>query len=451
MDNDNDFKDVKLRVKDALKDDVARGIARIDPMVIKELNLRNGNIVQIYHPTSEKKTAAILFPGKAEDKGNKIIRMDPSLRRNLDASINDIVMIRKIDAGEAERVTFAGLEETVILRNSQQLAKKLENRVITKGDILSFYSMGRRVDIVVTNFFPKSEAVRIHLDTKIILSEKSQKQIIESEKAKVTYEDIGGLKKQIQEINELITLPLNHPELFKRLGKYPPKYIIFSGPSGTGKTLLSKAIAYETKVHFINLDLTEIISKFHGQSEKNLKHVFEEAKENSPSIICIDDIELFCPKESVIHEHIERTTFNQLLLSLDEANTIKDLFVIGITNKIEEIHRSLLSSGRFSKILQFNLPLEEERFDILKIHVKKMPIKEDLDLKIIAKRTNGFSGADIEALLQEAMMLAVRENLPKFDLLKPIPPKILNNIYIGMDHFLTAISQIEQKINLLKD
>jgi len=171
----------KLRVKDAFKEDAGRGIVRIDPDIEAELNLRTGDVIEISHPTVNMKTAALLYPGRREDKGTGIIRIDPSLRRNINTSLDEIVEIRKIEAALATRVTFAGLEETVIIRNSQQLARKLENRVITKGDILSFYAMGRRVDLVVVEYSPKAEAVRIHLDTKVILSEKSHKEITEKE------------------------------------------------------------------------------------------------------------------------------------------------------------------------------------------------------------------------------------------------------------------------------
>ncbi len=433
----------KLRVKDALKDDVARGIARIDPMVIKEFNLRTGDIVQIYHPTSEKKTAALLFPGRAEDKGNKIIRMDPSLRRNLGASIDDIVMIRKIDAGEAERVTFAGLEETVILRNSQQLAKKLENRVITKGDILSFYSMGRRVDLIVIDFFPKSEAVRIHLDTKVVLSEKSHKEIIELEKARVTYEDIGGLEDEIQKIREMIELPIRHPELFKRIGIDPPKGVLLHGPPGTGKTLLARAVAYETDAHFITISGPEIMSKFYGQSEENLRRLFDEAKENSPAIVFIDELDSIAPKRGEVSGEVERRVVAQLLSLMDGLEGRGEIIVIGATNRVNDIDPALRRPGRFDREIEIGVPDTEGRYEILLIHTRGIPLYEDVELRQIAEKTHGFVGADVEALAKEAAMLSIREILPKINLDKPIPPKILNSIQIKMSHFVSSLNSIE--------
>ncbi|MFW9880807.1 MAG: AAA family ATPase, partial [Candidatus Thorarchaeota archaeon] len=244
--------------------------------------------------------AALLYPGKDEDRGSNSIRIDSSLRRNLSASLDDIVEIQKIDASLADRITFAGVEESVILRRSEQLVRMLENRVITKGDILSFNAMGRRIDFIVVDFFPKAAAVRIHLDTKITISEKTHKELVELESRRVTYEDIGGLEEEIQKIREMIELPIRHPELFKRIGIDPPKGVLLHGPPGTGKTLLARAVAYETEAHFITISGPEIMSKFYGQSEENLRKLFEEAKDMAPSIIFIDELDSIAPKRGEV-------------------------------------------------------------------------------------------------------------------------------------------------------
>ncbi|MHA1703830.1 MAG: AAA family ATPase, partial [Promethearchaeota archaeon] len=220
----------QLKVKDAFKEDVGRGLVRLDPDVVQTLKLKTGDVIEISHPLSEKKTAALIYPGKNEDKGSGTIRIGPSLRRNLSASLDDIVEIRKIDAALADKITFAGLKEAIFTRKSQQLARTLENRVVTKGDILSFYaSANKRVDLVVIDYTPNSRAVRIHLETEIIISEKSHREIIELEKSRVSYEDIGGLEEEIQKIREMIELPIRHPEIFKRIGIDPPKGVLLHG------------------------------------------------------------------------------------------------------------------------------------------------------------------------------------------------------------------------------
>ena len=235
----------KVRIKDAFKEDAGRGIVRIDPEIVSNLNLRVGDVIKIIHPVVNKKTVASLSTGKNEDKGKKIIRMDPSLRRNLGASIDDLVEIKKISVDNANTITFAGLDNSLIPRDPQALARKLENRAITKGDSLSFYAMARRIDLVVVDYTPNSEAVKIRLDTKILFSEKSTQEINEIKKkeityegisdleqrlqeihGKITYEDIGGLEDAIQKIREMIELPIRHPELFERIGIDPPKGVL---------------------------------------------------------------------------------------------------------------------------------------------------------------------------------------------------------------------------------
>ena len=433
----------KVKIKDAYKIDAGRGRIRIDPDLIKELNLRTGDVVEILHPAAEKKTAALLYPGKEEDRGTNSIRIDSSLRRNLNASLDDIVEIRKIEASLAERITFAGLEESIILRTPQQITQILENRVVTKGDIISFNAMGRRIDFVVIDYHPKAEAVRIYLDTKITISEKTHKEFEELERRKVTYEDIGGLEEEIQKIREMIELPIRHPELFKRIGIDPPKGVLLHGPPGTGKTLLARAVAGETDAHFITISGPEIMSKFYGQSEENLRKVFEEAKENSPSIIFIDELDSIAPKRGEVTGEVERRVVAQLLSLLDGLEGRGEIIVIGATNRVNDIDPALRRPGRFDREIVIGVPDTDGRYEILLIHTRGMPLYKDVDLRLIAEKTHGFVGADVESLAKESAMLAIREILPKINLDKPIPPEILMDLQIKMNHFETALTSIE--------
>ncbi len=433
----------KVKIRDAYKIDAGRGRIRIDPDLIRELNLRTGDVVEILHPAAEKKTAALLYPGKEEDRGTNSIRIDSSLRRNLNASLDDIVEIRKIEASLAERITFAGLEESIILRTPQQITQILENRVVTKGDIISFNAMGRRIDFVVIDYHPKAEAVRIHLDTKITISEKTHKEFEELERRKVTYEDIGGLEEEIQKIREMIELPIRHPELFKRIGIDPPKGVLLHGPPGTGKTLLARAVAGETDAHFITISGPEIMSKFYGQSEENLRKVFEEAKENSPSIIFIDELDSIAPKRGEVTGEVERRVVAQLLSLLDGLEGRGEIIVIGATNRVNDIDPALRRPGRFDREIVIGVPDTDGRYEILLIHTRGMPLYKDVDLRLIAEKTHGFVGADVESLAKESAMLAIREILPKINLDKPIPPEILMDLQIKMNHFETALTGIE--------
>ena len=433
----------KVKVKDAFKQDAGRGIIRVDPELSSLQGWKTGDVIEIWHTQTLEKTAALLYPGRAEDQSSGIIRLDASLRRNLGASLDDIVSIRKIDAALAERVVFAGVEEAVILRNSQQLASKLENRVITKNDILSFYAYGRRVDLIVVNFSPKADAVRIHIKTKVELSEKSHKELVQIEKSRVTYEDIGGLEDEIQKIREMIELPIKHPELFTRIGIDPPKGVLLHGPPGTGKTLLARAVAYETDAYFITISGPEIMSKFYGQSEENLRKIFEEAKENAPSIIFIDELDSIAPKRGEVTGEVERRVVAQLLSLMDGLEGRGEVIVIGATNRVNDIELALRRPGRFDREIEIGVPNTDGRLEILLIHTRGIPLTKDVNLKEIADKTHGFVGADVEALAKEAAMLAIRKILPSLNLDEPIPPEVLNDIRISSKNLHDALNSIE--------
>ncbi|NVM43970.1 MAG: CDC48 family AAA ATPase [Candidatus Lokiarchaeota archaeon] len=451
----------KGRIKDAFKEDAGRGIVRIDPEIISNLHLKVGDVIEIFHPVGNKKTVASLSTGKNDDKGKKIIRLDPSLRRNLGASIDDIVEFKKIQVDIANTITFTGLDNSLIPRDPQALSRKLENRVITKGDSLSFYAMARRIDLLVVDYTPNSEAVKIRLDTKIFFSEKSTQENNKLEKkivyegisdfeqrlqeiqGKITYEDIGGLEDTIQKVREIIELPIRHPELFERIGIDPPKGVLLHGAPGTGKTLLAKAVAYETDAYFINISGPEIMSKFFGQSEENLRKRFEEAKNNAPSIIFLDELDSIAHRSDDNKDQVESRVVAQLLSLMDGLEGRGEVIVIGATNKVNNIDIALRRPGRFDREIEIKVPDTKGRYEVLLIHTRGMPLNNDIDLNLIAEKTHGFVGADIKALCKEAAMLAIREIIPDIDLDKPIPEELLNKLIIKITHFITALNSIE--------
>ncbi|MFX1408378.1 MAG: AAA family ATPase, partial [Promethearchaeota archaeon] len=416
----------KVRIKDAFKEDAGRGIVRIDPDLISKLNFKIGDVIEINHPLARKTTVALLSTSKEEDKGKGIIRLDPSLRRNLNASIDDLVEIRSIEASLAESVTLTGLNDSLIPRDPQVLARKLEKRVITKGDNLSFYAMGHRIDLVVIDYIPSTNAVKIALDSKIKFTEKTSidiehkkpkikyEQITDYEaklqkiRDRITYEDIGGLEDSIQKIREIIELPIRHPELFERIGIQPPKGVLFHGPPGTGKTLLAKAVAFETDAHFITVSGPEIMSKFFGQSEENLRNIFEEAKEKAPSIIFLDELDSIAPKREEGKNQVESRVVAQLLSLMDGLEGRGEVIIIGATNKINNVDIALRRPGRFDREIEIKVPSMNGRYEILLIHTRGMPLEKEIDLELIAEKTHGFVGADIKALCKEAAMLAIR-------------------------------------------
>src|SRR2546422_7326504 len=432
-------KTATLRVVDALQRDVGRGIARIDPKVVDELGLTSGDVVQI---TGKRKTNALSWPAHQEDYGKGIIRIDGYLRNNAGVSIDDKVTIRKIDAKIAERLTLAPTEPLRIVGGEEYLAQYLEGRVLSRGDYVPINIMGRKIDLVVTNTAPNAEAVIITENTEILVGE----QVKEPVRAipKISYEDIGGLRPVIQKVREMIELPLRHPELFERLGVEAPKGVLLHGPPGTGKTLLARAVASETNANFTSLGGPEIMSKFYGESEERLREVFKEAQENAPSIIFIDEIDSIAPKREEVTGEVEKRVVSQLLSLMDGLQSRGKVVVIGATNRVNAIDPALRRPGRFDREIEIGVPDRDGRLEVLQIHTRGMPLAEDVDLKKLADVTHGFVGADLEALVKEAAIRALRRILPEMDLeAENIPAEVLNKIIVRMSDFQEALKEVQ--------
>ena len=427
-----------LKVDEARSRDVGRGIARIDPEAAKEMGLVAGDVIII---EGKKKTACIYWPGYPEDAGKGNIRIDGTTRRNAGVGIDDKVRVRKAQAKRAERVTLAPTEELRIVGAEGYLLQLLNGHVVTKGDIIELNIMGRKLDLVVTSFSPASEAVIIGDTTEIKISEKPVKE--ETKIPRVTYEDIGGLENEIKMVREMIELPLKHPELFERLGIEAPKGVLLHGPPGTGKTLLAKAVANETNANFYSLSGPEIMSKYYGESEENLRNVFKEAQENAPSIIFIDEIDSIAPKREEVHGEVERRVVAQLLALMDGLEERGKVVVIGATNRINAIDPALRRPGRFDREIEIGIPDKKGRKEILHIHTRGMPLAKDVDLDKIAEMTHGYSGADLAALCKEAAIRALRRVLPEIDLeADKIPAEILNKIEVTEKDFYDAFKSM---------
>ncbi len=429
----------ELKVEEAKARDVGRGIARIDPEVAKEMGLVAGDVILI---EGEKRTAAIYWPGYPEDAGQGIIRIDGTTRRNAGVRIDDKVKIKKIEAKEANKVTFAPTEELRIIGAESYLSHVLEGRVITKGDAIEFNIMGRRVDLIVKSYSPPADAVVISDSTEITVSDKPVKEE-ELKIPRVTYEDIGGLKDEIRQVREMIELPLKHPEIFERLGIEAPKGVLLHGPPGTGKTLLAKAVANETNANFYSLSGPEIMSKYYGESEENIRKIFKEAQENAPSIIFIDEIDSIAPKREEVKGEVERRIVAQLLALMDGLQERGKVVVIGATNRINAIDPALRRPGRFDREIEIGIPDKKGRREILEIHTRGMPLAEDVNLDKLAEITHGFSGADLAALCKEAAIRALRRVLPEIDLeTDKIPAEILNKIEVTDKDFYDAFKSM---------
>ncbi len=445
MPNAKKKKEVYARISDSRRRDAGRGFARLDPIIQKELDLHAGDGIELKNPVTDKKTAALVMHGYSEDADSGIIRIDGSLRLNLKASIDERILIRKIEVHPAQNIQFAPLDRPINVRDPNIFARVLENRVVMQGDLITFDLMSGPVYFVVKGFAPKKDAVQINRNTQVeILKRPVESKELERTIPRTTYEDLGGLADVIQKIREMIELPLRHPEIFNRLGIQPPKGLLLHGPPGTGKTFLARAVANETDAYFITLSGPEIMSKFYGQSEENLRKVFREAQENAPAIIFIDEIDSISPKREEVQGEVERRVVAQLLSLMDGLDPRENVVVIGATNRVNAIDEALRRPGRFDREIEIGVPDKEGRLEILQIHTRGMPLGNDVDLKFLAEKSHGFVGADLQALSKEAGMIALRRILPEINLDEEvISPEILEKLNISYNDFEIALANIE--------
>ncbi|MCD6126410.1 MAG: CDC48 family AAA ATPase [Thaumarchaeota archaeon] len=432
-------KEVQLRVAEARQRDIGRKIARLDSRAIRELGLSPGDLVEII---GKRSTLAIVWPPYKEDDGMGLIRIDGEVRRNAGVSVGDYVRVAKANAKPATKIVLAPFESLPFVGDFARIVRsQLLNLPVMKGDIIVIPVLGMGVELKVTSTSP-TNAVIVTENTIVEVSTTPVRRV--EEVGGVTYEDIGGLHEELQRIREMVELPLKHPELFRHLGIDPPKGVILYGPPGCGKTLIAKAIANETGAHFISINGPEIMSKFYGESEARLREVFQEAEQNAPSIIFIDELDAIAPKRGEVTGEVERRVVSQLLTLMDGLKTRGQVIVIGATNRIEAVDPALRRPGRFDREIRIGVPDRNGRKEIFQIHTRRMPLAEDVDLDELADITHGFTGADIAALCREAAMSALRRFLPKIDLEREtIPAEILEQIKVTREDFTNALRIVQ--------
>jgi len=458
---------------EAVQDDVNRGIVKVDSSFMKQIGVAPGDAVEI---KGERVTGAIVDRAYPGDIGLNIIRMDGNIRRNARTSIGEIVTVRKADIKIAKKVIIAPATKGVMIKAAPQLFKQgLLGKVVAKGDIVSL-GRGRRrthyqgsadvndifsmmesqfagfgfgdLKFVVVDTNPRKEVVIIANETEVEFNPQAV-ELKEEEGLNlgVNYEDIGGLKEEIKKVREMVELPLKHPEIFEKLGIEAPKGVLLHGPPGTGKTLLAKAVASETNSHFIVINGPEVISKFYGESEANLRKKFEEAEQNAPSIIFFDEIDAIATKREETRGDVEKRVVAQLLGLMDGLKSRGKVIVLAATNMPNSLDIALRRPGRFDREIEIGVPDKEGRLDILKIHTRNMPLAKNVALKDIAKITHGFVGADLNMLAKEAAMIVLRHILPELKLEgvndeDPIPQEILEKLVIAQKDFIEALKVV---------
>ncbi|UYP47725.1 VCP-like ATPase [Candidatus Lokiarchaeum ossiferum] len=440
--NPNGFRRIKLKVQEARKRDVGRSIIRLDSATMKDLDVNTGDIIEIQG--KEQSTAAIAWPAYPQDQGLGIIRIDSRVRKNANIGIDEFVNILKVEEAIAKSVVLAPISLKIKpnTRFESFVKRKLLNFPITKGDLI-YINIGMTKEIVFRITSIKPAGISLVKQSTILSINESTVDEIPQGIAYITYEDIGGLDREIQLVREMVELPLKHPELFKRLGIDPPKGVLLRGPPGCGKTLLAKAVANESQAHFISINGPEIMSKFYGESEKKLRGLFKEAEEKNPSIIFIDEIDAIAPKRENVTGEVERRVVAQLLALMDGLESRGRVVIIGATNRPNAVDPALRRPGRFDRELEIKVPGENGRLEILQIHTRKMPLDEDVKLQEVARVSHGYVGADIASLVRETGMCALRRYLPEINLEdEEVDPDILDHMFVEKDDFDKAFKEI---------
>ncbi len=432
-----------LRVAEAKPRDVGRGIARIDPHDMEKIGVEVGDIVQV---EGKRKTAAKIMPAYPEDRGKSLIQMDGLLRGNAQVSLDEKVTVQKTSFLPADKIVLNPLTLVRSIsreRDTRYIGTLLDGLPLVEGDAIRANLFGTRSqDFTVISAVPKG-VVLVHARTKIEVKDKVE---AKTGNFKISYEDIGGLGEELHRIREMIELPLKYPQVFERLGIDAPKGVLLHGPPGCGKTLIARAVANETAAYFTHITGPEIMGKFYGESEGRLRSVFEEAKENAPSILFIDEIDAIAPKREEMggEKQVERRVVAQLLALMDGLESRGEIIVIGATNIPNSLDPALRRPGRFDREIAISIPDHKGRLEILHIHTRGMPLAQDIDLEKLSQITHGFVGADLEALCREAAMNALRKIMPSIDFqLDEIPYETLLQLKVTMNDFSEALKEVE--------
>ncbi|MCX8150666.1 MAG: CDC48 family AAA ATPase [Candidatus Bathyarchaeota archaeon] len=432
-------REVQLRAGDARQRDVGRGIARIDQRTMQKLGISAGDVIEI---VAKRTTSAIAWPAYSEDQNRDIIRIDGYTRKNAGAAINEYVIVRAAKVKTALSITLAPVDMRLNVDEdfTNFVKNRLMERTLVEGDTTLVMMLGHAIPFTVSKTRPHG-IVKVTAETRLtILNEPAPEA---KGLPRTTYEDIGGLHEEIQRVREMVELPLRHPELFQRLGIEPPKGVLLHGPPGCGKTLLARAVANESEANFYSINGPEIMSKFYGESEARLREIFQQAQQNAPSIIFIDELDAIAPKREEVTGEVERRVVAQLLALMDGLSGRGNVIVIGATNRPGALDQALRRPGRFDREIEIAVPDKQGRYEVIQIHTRGMPLATDVDLKKLAEMTHGYTGADLSALCRETAMKALRRYLPQINLEEErIPPEVLEKMEIKMDDFVNAYKEV---------
>ena len=426
-----------MRIGEAKQRDVGKKRARIGPEAMDYLKVTPGDIIDVM---GSRSSCAVVWPVDEDEKFPDIIRIDGQTRKNIGGSLNDIVKVKRVNSKIAKSVSLTPLNDTVTIDKefTDFVKNRLKGLPISHGDEISVMILGNSMDFKITKTSPK-HVVKMDRTTNLtILTEPSV-----DRKLRVTYEEVGGLGHEVKAMREIVELPLKHPELFSRLGVEPHSGILLYGPPGCGKTLIAKVLASESEANMFLINGPEIMNKYYGETEAKLRDMFKEAKDNSPSIIFIDEIDAIAPKREEAYGDVEKRVVAQLLALMDGLTDRGNVMVLGATNRPDSIDPALRRPGRFDREFEISVPNDDGRLEILLIHTRGMPLADDIELKDLASELHGYTGADIKSLCREAAMKSIRRYLPEIDLeSEKIPSEILQSMQIKLIDFYDAMHEV---------
>ena len=426
-----------LQVDESKQRDIGKKRARISPDAMDYLHVAPGDVIEI---VGKKTSSAIVWPVDEDEKNPDIINIDGQMRKNVGVSLNDAVQVKKVETKTAKTVVLMPINDVVTVDKefTDFVKNRLKGLPLSDDDEISVMILGNSMEFKINKITPKG-VVKINRSSNLTILDETPS----DRKVHITYEEVGGLRTVIKSMREIVELPLKHPELFSRLGVEPHSGVLLYGPPGCGKTLLAKVLATESDANMYSINGPEIMNKYYGETEARLREIFKEAKDNSPSIIFIDEIDAIAPKREEVFGDVEKRVVAQLLALMDGLTDRGNVVVLGATNRPDSVDPALRRPGRFDREIEISVPNIDGRIEILQIHTRGMPIGKDVDLKKLASELHGYTGADIKSLCRESAIKAIRRYLPKIDLEnKRIPSKILQSMEIQLCDLSDAMHEI---------